>query len=205
MSRAVGCIVALILALTNHTVCAGTAIFSIDYDEGNPTYMEDDLPLKQIKPVRVTASSTLKSNKNSHEPKQGADGNAATAWCEGSEGNGVGEWLLFEFSKQIPLTVIEFTPFYAKSRETLANNNRIKRMKIEMEGGISGVVEFMDASWCSDCQLQYPAPYINFHTKKGPRFFKTQWIKFTVLDVYPGRKYTDTCISDIQISEWCGK
>ena len=182
---------------------ADTKKFDVEYDEGAPSY--GDLPLHDIKPVRVSVSSTLASKNGAYEAKHAADGKPGTAWCKGTAGNGVGEWLLFEFSKPVPVTVLSFVPFFAKSDATLANNNRIKKLKIEMDGGVSGIVEFTDAKWCKDCQLQYPAPLVNFYKEGRTKFIKTKSIKFTILDVYPGRTYNDTCISDIEVKIWGGK
>ena len=184
---------------------AGENTFEVEYDEGAPSYTQDDLPLKPVKPDVITASSTLPSKSGEYKPGHAADGKAATAWCKGVEGKGTEEWLRFEFKKPVQVTVLSFVPFYAKNAATLANNNRIKKMKIEMDGGVSGIVEFTDAKWCKDCQLQYPAPLVNFYRKNKTSFIKTTSVTFTILDVYPGSKYNDTCISDIEIQAWTGK
>jgi len=193
-----------IICFYQHTF-AGEKTFEVEYDEGAPSYTQDDLPLKPVKPDRVTASSILPSKSGEYKPDHAADGKAATAWCKGVTGTGAGEWLRFEFKKPVQVTVLSFVPFYAKNAATLANNNRIKKMKIEMDGGVSGIVEFSDAKWCKDCQLQYPAPLVNFYRKNKTRFIKSKSVKFIIMDVYPGSKYNDTCISDIEIQAWTGK
>ncbi len=195
----------LVIFCASGVALAAEKKFEIEYDEGAPSYTQDDLPLRDVKPDRVTASSTLHSKNGVYDPKYASDGKSATAWCKGKAGQGIGEWVRFEFKKPLPVTVISFTPFFAKNAAILANNNRIKKMKIEMDGGVNGTVEFSDAKWCNDCQLQYPAPLLNFYEKGNRKFYKTGSIKFTVLEVYQGVKYNDTCISDIEIKAWNGK
>jgi hypothetical protein len=195
----------LLLLGSNCHAAAGTLLFAVEYDEGNPSYAQDDLPLTTVKPDRVTASTTLKSKSGAYEAQNAADGKPESAWCKGTEGDGIGEWLQFQFDKPARVTVLSFTPFYGKSAAVLANNNRIKRLKVEMDGGISGIAEFTDAKWCSDCQLPYPAPLVNFHQDGGRKFVTTRSIKFTVLEVYSGKKYHDTCVSDIEVMAWTGK
>lgn len=180
---------------------ANTIIFSVEYDEGNPSYFRDDLPLKKVRPSKASASSTLASKTHVYAAKNAADGDASTAWCKGVAGNGYGEWLLYEYDKPVSVTVLEFKPFYAKNNDTLLNNNRIKKMKIDMEG-LSGVAEFSDAEWCNDCQLPYPAPLINFMEGFSKQPVKTRWIRFTILEVFSGRKFNDTCISEIGVQAW---
>ncbi len=50
----------------------------------------------------VHASSELKSTNNAYAAKQAIPPSLGTAWCEGTAGDGVGEWL--ELTLKTPMT-----------------------------------------------------------------------------------------------------
>jgi hypothetical protein len=189
----------LLLAVTGATEASS---LQVQNDEGCPDYDCGDnegLPLEDVKPSAVTASSTLASKSDAYAAANASDHKDATAWCEGVKGLGVGEWLRYEFAAPIALQVLRFEPFYAKDRRTLAANGRVKRLRVEMEGGFRREAAFDDARWCpSDepgaCQLQYPAPYVFL---KAP--VRTSWVKLTILEVWKPGKYEDTCISSLDV------
>ena len=184
-------------------VWADVPMLNVEYDEGAPSY--GDLPVQRVRPQRITASSTLASEKGAYAPEKAADQNPKTAWCQGtSAAEGKEAWIRYEWNQAQPISVITWTPFYAKSAETLQSNNKIKSMKVDWEGG-SGIVRFSRAQWCQDCQLSYPAPYLNWASTTSQAYRLTPWIQFTILEVFPEQKKKDTCLSEIGVQVWTGK
>ncbi len=111
-------------------------------------------------------------------------------WAEGAKGNGVGEWL--ELKPDVPgvLRAITIAPGFGRSdglRENLYEaNGRPKRAKLELNGEKSYEIEFTD-------------------DKIAQRFFLPDYakpvekIKLTFLEVYPGSRYEDLCVSRIEL------
>ena len=138
--------------------------------------------------LKVEASSylteNLSSGEYSHKPEYVLDDNLDTAWVEGVKGSGVNEWILLKFDNEIPLEMIYIINGYAKSQSLYKKNNRVKEIR----------VEFSDGSY-SDLTLDDDTmDYQIFNFKES---INTSYIKFTMLDVYKGSKYDDTCISEI--------
>lgn len=79
----------------------------------------------------VTVSSSLKSQKNNIYNKRSiSDLNYKTAWVEGMEGDGVGEYITYEFPPLNPrITKIIIANGYVKDRNTWHNNARVKQLK----------------------------------------------------------------------------
>jgi hypothetical protein len=160
----------------------------VQYDEGAEGYD----PTAVAKPTNFTASSTLVHGTGSYAAKLAADDDPKTAWCEGKDGDGIQEWIRFDFGAPTTVKELFFTPFYAKSKSTFESNGRVRGLRIEMEGGYQADLEFRPPSWCGEeCQSPYDAPFVVL-----TKALKTRWIKFTILSVYRG-KSGDTCISEI--------
>ncbi len=180
---------------------AWAAELSLSYSEGGEDSLCSDAPCL-VKAKSITASSVLEK-KSTYAAPNAADGKADSAWCEGSTGAGEGEWIRFDFGKPVNLAGFFITPFYAKNKETLFSNSRVKRLKIEWEGGASHEVAFRDEDpkEAFAGQMDYSAPYVNFvENASVKKPVTTSWVKFTIIAVYPGAKFKDACISEISFS-----
>lgn len=131
----------------------------------------------------ITASSILDPNKPNYIPKNIADQNTATAWVEGKEDDGVGEWIKFESPSVQEIYKVDIYNGYQKSYELFQANSRLKAVKIEFSDGTSLIKTFKDDLGKTSIMLGKPV--------------RTTSIKFTILDIYKGKKYSDTCISEI--------
>ncbi len=178
----------------------------VEYDEGVGFDSKDYVDrIASVKPNKVTASSTLDDNP-SYRPQNDADGNAKTAWCEGAAGTGKGEWIRYDFAAPVQVVGFALTPKYAKDKATMFNNGRVKRLRIELEGGFSRTAEFKDDDErvaFGAAQLDYSLPMIDFKadpTLKKP--VKSTWVRLTIEEVFPGKKFQDTCISEIDVKRW---
>src|SRR6185503_19469372 len=70
-------------------------------------------------PLKITASASsvrLAVQNNTYYPANAIDGKRSTAWIEGAEnGPGLGEWIRFDFDREINLHRILVQPGYFKS------------------------------------------------------------------------------------------
>lgn len=133
---------------------------------------------------KATASSFLTEPTVLHQAPLVNDKNATTAWVEGAQDDGVGEWVEISGTTQQSLSGIRIINGYAKSSDTYGKNNRVKKIRIELSDGIIFEKELKDG-------------IMDFQTINLDRQVKTDFIKITILEVYRGTIYKDTCISEI--------
>lgn len=126
------------------------------------------------------------SQLNGYPPINAVDDNVNTAWVEGAEGDGIGEWLEFEAAGIHEVSGIKLINGYAKSEDLYYANNRIKKLRIELPGVTTIEKSLEDGIF--DYQI------IDFE-----KVIDVKNIIITILEVYPGNKYNDTCISEIKI------
>jgi hypothetical protein len=142
------------------------------------------------------------------------DGNSATAWVEGAEGHGKGELLVItrlDLSKKI-----EILSGFGKSQSLFVANSRPKTINIHIvralpqAGGQSQCGDNYEALKIistskvilKDINQFQPLPIPPF--KKETYLFQDEqwdyqyWLMIEIIDVYPGTKYQDTCISEIR-------
>ncbi len=137
----------------------------------------------------VTASSQLKSSKAAsptYDPGNVRDGESSTAWCEGAKGTGRGEWLEFDFHTPVTVQALTLVTGYDKSPEVWRNNARLKRVRLHFSNGTHQDADLDDATSPQAIRLQ---------TKSA-----IESVKLEVLAVYPGRRYPDACVSEVDFS-----
>jgi hypothetical protein len=140
-----------------------------------------------VRPHAATASSTLKATSfTDFRPTNLLDGNLASAWTEGADGSGVGEWVRLEFEETVPLARIEIANGYQRDAERFSGDERVKTIELQYSDGTVQVVQLLDAEG-----LQVIKP-------KTP---DTQWIKLTILSVYPSFKWEDAALSEMRVYE----
>lgn len=147
-------------------------------------------------PFNLTTSSYVENQTIDYSGGSAMDGDYSTAWVAKSKGNGLNEWLKITFIefgsdwKEIEVSrnvsKISLSNGYLKSKDTYYNNNRIKRIKIEFSDGSTLVKELDDNM-------------MGLQVVDFGRTIATSYLKIEVLDVYKGKKYNDTCISEIRI------
>ncbi|URJ49808.1 discoidin domain-containing protein [Paenibacillus polymyxa] len=137
---------------------------------------------KSISAKKISASSTLSDQAgNSYAARNIMDGDASTAWCEGSKGDGIGEWIKIDFGSMQELKGFELINGLAKSSNAYQANNRVKRMKLEFSNGQTMIV---DNDFIRNEFLDNP--------------IHTSFVKITIEAVERGSKYYDTCMSEIR-------
>jgi cytoskeletal protein RodZ len=140
-------------------------------------------------PLKITASASslrLAVQSNTYYAANAIDGKRSTAWIEGDvDGPGLGQWIRFDFDREINLHRILIQPGYFKSPAIWAQNNRIATLTAYFSDGSSRDLNFSDRM---DSQ------------KVDIGSVKTRWVKLVVKSVYYGTD-PDTAISEIAF-EW---
>jgi hypothetical protein len=132
----------------------------------------------------IRASSTLSEYNMSHSANRLVDGNLTTAWVEGVDGQGIGEYVIFELDDIYRVKGFDIYPGYHKKYSLFQKNSRPREIMVEFSDGTS------ETYWMSDSMEKQT---FVFDEEK-----KTDFIKVIIKDVYPGSKYKDTVISEIR-------
>lgn len=118
-----------------------------------------------------------------------------TAWCEAADGAGIGQWVSVATRPKLPVRSVLIHNGYQKTRKSFADNNRVRRLRIETENGTRLETTLTDRFGPQRIRL--------------PDWEELGRIRITILDVYKGAKYDDTCLSvvwpdieEIREKEW---
>ncbi len=157
----------------------------------------------------VTVSSSLKTQKdNVYNEKSISDLNYKTAWVEGVAGDGIGEFITYEFPPLNPrITKIIITNGYIKDKKTWKNNSRVKQLKMYVDNEFYAVLNLKDV-YAEQTFEVLPIGYAQHknisYTKDGKiiddmagNTIPPLKLKFEILAVYKGDKYKDTAITEI--------
>lgn len=142
-------------------------------------------------PENVTASSELPAKgKYTYSASNAHDLNHETAWAEGAEGDGIGEYLLYNFKGSTnKITKIMIMNGYVKSKKAWEENGRVKALKVYYSNKPCAILELED----SRTQQEFEIGALGYADSKKPGWS----LKFEIIDVYPGTKYKDTVISEL--------
>ncbi len=142
---------------------------------------------------KIEASSFLWGNTNrfqeNYHPNYLMDGDPKSAWIEGVAGDGNGEWVVLHTStiKKATKLRLRLRNGYHKSKALYGKNARIKELKLRvLPGGTTQTMLLSDKmEWL---EVQMPLPGDDF-----------EGVKLEIVSTYPGTKYEDTCISDVEV------
>jgi serine/threonine-protein kinase len=105
------------------------------------------VPVATTGPVKIIAnasSSRADFRGIRYGPDQALDGSMLTAWIEGAQGPGEGEWIQFDFSREVRLKRMLIAPGYFKSEEIWAKNNRLSEVTLVFSDGSTRQFIFRD-------------------------------------------------------------
>lgn len=140
----------------------------------------------QYAETRTCVSSVLPpQGGNTYGPDQ-ITGLGEGAWCEGAPGPGIGQTVTVHQTPVRKIGTIMFVNGYAKTAQTFRANGRVKRARIETSSGTVRVVTLKDTAGTEGIKIP-PA--------------RVSWIRLTILDVYPGERHADTCISKFYFNQ----
>lgn len=167
----------------------------------SPT-VRDRLPLNLMY-SRITASSTLAAQESELDPGEvfhylpfhAFDGDRDTTWAEGSPGHGVGEWLQVDFTSPVMVKGFDIRNGYWRLEQRLHENSRVKRLRVDFSDGTSEEFTLVDPVLQNYGQLFRG----NGERIEFAKTHVTSNVRFTVLEVYPGNRWEDVCITDISL------
>lgn len=139
-------------------------------------------------PLKITASASsirLAVQANTYYASNAIDGKRATAWIEGVDGVGIGEWIRFDFDREITLHRILWQPGYFKSPMIWNQNNRLASVTAEFSDGTSRELTFADRMESQKIDVGA---------------VRTRWVRFVIKSVHYGSD-PDTALSEVAF-EW---
>ncbi len=142
----------------------------------------------KISIVKSNASSELsETRENMYKSICSYDGKPETAWQEGVDGHGVGEWIQFDFRNQWTIKKIRMLNGYCKYSKSGVDrhpqNSRIKTALLHFSDKTTQEIHLTDTR-------EYQEITIN------P--VSTSSIKLEIKDYYPGSKWSDNSLSEIE-------
>lgn len=152
-------------------------------------------------PYAVTASSQLESQGAvNYKASNAHDLNYRTAWVEGVEGYGIGEYLTYKFKGGSPrITTIIVVNGYVKSQKAFKENSRVKKLKVYKDNkpiAILNLKDIMGEQRFEIGTIGDSVPDIPIWNQKKVNY--PDWkLKFEIMEVYKGDKYDDTALSEI--------
>jgi hypothetical protein len=140
--------------------------------------------------AEISASVQLPSDQyGTYFPYAAIDGLKETAWVEGVSGPGVGEWIQLTFPSAIEVHALGADIGFDKDADLFAKNNRIKKAALVFSNGEQVTLDFDDARGLQTFVLaRAPGPSI-----------QTTSVRMIIEGVYPGTRYDDTCLAEIEI------
>lgn len=134
----------------------------------------------------LCASSVLPAAQgNIYGPRNLTDGNDKTAWVEGSDGQGLGEFVVLEFNSARSVRGLAIRNGYDKSPDIFTKNSRVKDIELRFSSGDSIEATLKDEPGTQYVTLSQP--------------IRAKWIELVIRSVYPGSKYSDTAINELSV------
>jgi len=134
---------------------------------------------------RYCVSSVLKPQfGNTYGPGHLFDSDPSTAWVHGSRGSGIGSTITVVFDKPHTVRGLSVINGYAKNADIFTKNTRARTVQLSFSNGDTTTVTLQDDRKRRSVALQKPVT--------------TEWVRLRITGVYPGARYTDTAISELQ-------
>jgi hypothetical protein len=183
-SRAMTLAVLLIAALVVGLVGLGLLFWLRSPGKSGETAPAADNQRRAAAPLKVTATASSTRPPlagNTYEAANALDGRLMTAWVEGVDGPGLGEWIRCDFEREVTLKRISIAPGYFKSPQIWARNNRLAAAVFSFSDGTSRRFSFADRM--EEQMLEVGA-------------VRTSWVRIEIKEVYPGTD-PDTAVSQL--------
>jgi hypothetical protein len=142
---------------------------------------------------RAEASSFLWNDWNrfqeNYHPLYLVDDDPKTAWVEGADGPGTGQWVRLHVTPvdEATAVVLELRNGYHKSRSLHQKNARAKKLTVKLlPSGVTESFELADSMEVATLELSQPAGEL-------------EAVELAVDEVYEGSKYADLCLSDVEL------
>lgn len=137
------------------------------------------------------ATATLPKYKNiTYDAANVLDGKYDTCWAY-SEKDDSGAVITLSSDESVTVRGIRLTPAYAKNNRIALANNRVKSIHVALSDGASYDFVIEPDIGADD--------YARLASFAFDEAHEVTWVSIEVTSVYPGDKYTDTCISEIAL------
>jgi hypothetical protein len=138
----------------------------------------------------ASASSVLPADRwGTYHAWSAIDDRLDSPWTEGVAGPGIDEWVMLTFPGKIEVWGIGLDVGYDRDTELFRANNRIKRALLIFSNGEEVEITLSDKQGIQMIALaRAPGPSI-----------ETNYIKIVIKEVYPGTRYDDTCLGEIEV------
>ena len=159
------------------------------------TYDETYGPTKDV--YEVTCTSTLApQGKYTFAAGNLNDGKMNTAWAEGDKEYGIGTKINFTFLKKVDKDIADcyIINGYYLTEAIYKENSKVKKMKIYLNKKEIGILELNDYRGLQSFSLYQILPKGGSYNTNLLK--KDDVVQFEILEVYPGTKYKDVCISE---------
>ncbi len=141
-------------------------------------------------PLKTEASSFLPAQgKFSYEPAKAHDFDMKTAWVEGKKDYGIGQFIEYSFPPKSPRVnrVIIYNGFQL-NRKTWEDNSRVKIFKLYVNGSLHSFLSLKDVT----------GPQVFAIGPQGSdREGVSLKLRFEIAEVYEGKRWKDTAVSEI--------
>ena len=157
---------------------------SEDPDPGRTT----DPSTVSLHPISASASSFINNPGRPLSAELAFDGMENTAWNEGARGPGRGEWIEADYGAPVHIhhlriaTGWDYT--HPRDGNLFATNSHLRRFRVTFDGG--NVIE-RDVT----PEERHVEILVNVTART---------MRILALDVYPGTRWQDLCISEIEVS-----
>lgn len=144
-------------------------------------------------PYKITSSSNLKSQgNNSYLAENIHDFDLFTAWVPENRNSGIGEKINFYFEPFSPrVNEVRIFNGYMKNEDLWNQNSRVSKLKFSINNRPVAIFQLEDVSNTQTFQID---PIQSVDSTKD------LILTFEILEVYPGSKYKDVAISEINFS-----
>lgn len=117
-------------------------------------------------------------------PDNVLDRDLDTSWVEGVPGPGIGQQLVIQFARPVTIGRIGLDVGYDRDAAIFFANHRVRRVRLTFSDGST--------------------QHINFRDRRGMQFatlaaVTTSTVALTIEDIYPGSKYDDTPIAEVEV------
>ncbi len=140
----------------------------------------------QIADNRVISAITASCNLAEYPVRNLWDGRLSTAWVAKGKPRGIGDWVQFDLKGKYLVQALEIAPgfnFIKNGTDLFTANSSLRSATLTFSDGSRQTCEF------DGDKREYSIP-INV---------RTNWVRLTITDIYPGVKWDDTCISEMSL------
>jgi hypothetical protein len=135
----------------------------------------------QFAKERICVSSVLAPQAGNTYGPDRLTGTTDGAWCEGVAGPGIGQSVTLHHDPKQMVRTLNVTAGYAKSEDAYRDNGRVKTALIETDRGYKKTVALKDVRESQKIVIAKA---------------RIAWVRLTILEVFPGARGTDTCMSE---------